>query len=419
MNKKDSFNKKYLLAILFGLLLLTSIVTGLYEKQVQSLALNLNGEDLGLVKNEKIIEDAIDRANKAIQENNPNVYYKPNFSATKTYGAYKSLLSEKDLADLIMEKSDLYTNAWIVTIDGESVAALYDRDEVLDAISSFKQSFVGESKRIIKSIDFMSNVSINFGEIDTSLLMDQNEFYEFLTSSISETKVFHYKADNLSAYKDYEDLYVKRDPKSFDVFIKDQVEEKISLPASTIFIYDETLNMGETFVEREGEDGVLLRKSENEYINNNIIKSNVLNEKLISYPTSTIVHVGDRALTLKPEFQMPTFGVITSGYGPRFDGFHRGIDIAGPFGSDIKAAAPGKVTFAGYMGSYGYVVFVEHTNGYETRYAHMLRINAYKGQSVNTGDVLGEMGSSGNSTGAHCHFEILKDGDLLDPETQL
>ena len=170
--KKENFNKKYLLAILFGLLLLISIVTGLYEKQVQSLALNLNGENLGLVKNEKIIEDAIARANKAIQKDKANVYYKPNFSATKTYGAYKNLLSEKDLADLIMEKADLYTNAWIVTIEGESVAALYDRDEVLDAISSFKQSFIGENKRIIKSIDFMSNVNINFGEISTDLLMD-------------------------------------------------------------------------------------------------------------------------------------------------------------------------------------------------------------------------------------------------------
>lgn len=409
--------KKYLIQILIATLVIVSVVAGLYEKNKNALAINLNGESLGIVKDLNTIKLAEEKANELLKSDKPLGFFKCNFKTTKTFDSVN--LDVDTLAKMILEKGTVYTNAWIVTISGKAVAALYDRDEALDSLSNFKQSFLDEKNRIIKSIDFMSNVDINYGEIDINLIKTKDELLQLMKKSIERTQISHYKKDGLTAYKDYKDLYLSRDNLSFDVFTKDELEEKIHLPASTIFKYDESLAIGETKIERQGEDGILYRKSENEYINDQIIKTTVINEKLLSYPTSTIMLVGDRALTLRPQFQMPTYGIITSGFGPRFDGFHRGIDIAGPFGSEIKASAPGEVTFAGFLGSYGYVVFVQHANGYETRYAHMLRIIANKGDRVNTGDVLGEMGSSGNSTGAHLHFEILKDGQLLNPENEL
>lgn len=414
MNMK---RKKYTIQILLLTLILLSVFAKLYEKKYEAVSINLDGKSIGTVRDETVLKKAIEIANAEVVEEYPLGFFNPKYKLVKNY-SYKTL-DANEMSKVILENDKLLTNAWVVRVSGVPVIALYDRDEALDAISNFKQSFIDNNKRIIKSMDFLSNIEINYDEIDYDLVSSKDQFLRLMKESVEKTEISHYKKEGLTLVEEYEDLYIKRDALSFDVLTKDELEEKIILPASTIFKYDDSLDVGETKIEREGEDGVLFRKTENDYINDQIVKTVVITEKLISYPTSTIMLVGDRKLALRPQFQMPSYGVITSGYGPRYDGFHRGIDIAGPLGSEIKASAPGKVTFAGYLGTYGYVVFVKHNNGYETRYAHLLRIHAKEGDDVNTGDVLGEMGSSGNSTGAHLHFEILKDGQHLDPQTQL
>jgi len=103
----------------------------------------------------------------------------------------------------------------------------------------------------------------------------------------------------------------------------------------------------------------------------------------------------------------PAPGVMTSGYGWRWGRMHKGIDIAAPIGTPIYAAAPGKVTFAGWNdGGYGNLVEIEHPDGSSTLYAHNHRIVVQEGQEVDQGDQVAEMGSTGFSTGPHLHFEI-------------
>jgi murein DD-endopeptidase MepM/ murein hydrolase activator NlpD len=103
----------------------------------------------------------------------------------------------------------------------------------------------------------------------------------------------------------------------------------------------------------------------------------------------------------------PTTGVLTSGYGRRWGRMHRGVDVAGPVGTPIMAAAPGVVERAGWnSGGYGYLVEVRHPDGSMTRYAHNSRILVRAGQEVDQGQQISEMGSTGYSTGPHLHFEI-------------
>jgi len=103
----------------------------------------------------------------------------------------------------------------------------------------------------------------------------------------------------------------------------------------------------------------------------------------------------------------PARGVLTSGFGPRWGRMHRGIDIAAPVGTPIYAAAPGVVEFAGWnSGGYGYMVDIRHPDGSMTRYAHNSRLLVNRGQEVDQGDQISEMGSTGYSTGPHLHFEI-------------
>ncbi len=95
--------------------------------------------------------------------------------------------------------------------------------------------------------------------------------------------------------------------------------------------------------------------------------------------------------------------------------FHAGVDIAAPPGTPILAVQDGVVTRSGWGGSYGYVVYLEHPNGAQTRYAHMRRVAVSRGQRVQQGDVLGEVGSTGASTGPHLHFELRFNGYAADP----
>lgn len=115
--------------------------------------------------------------------------------------------------------------------------------------------------------------------------------------------------------------------------------------------------------------------------------------------------------TITTEYIQPAKGVITSGYGWRWGRMHKGIDIAAPVGTPISASANGTVINAGWnSGGYGLLVEVRHDDGTITRYAHNSQILVSIGQAVVQGQAIALMGSTGYSTGSHCHFEIILAG---------
>jgi murein DD-endopeptidase MepM/ murein hydrolase activator NlpD len=116
----------------------------------------------------------------------------------------------------------------------------------------------------------------------------------------------------------------------------------------------------------------------------------------------------------------PLSGRLTSYYGRRNisvngNTFHAGLDIAAKTGTPVAASRPGTVTKASWGGSYGYVVYIDHGDGSQSRYAHQSQLAVRVGQYVNQGDVVGYVGSTGASTGPHLHFEIRFDGRSVDP----
>lgn len=107
---------------------------------------------------------------------------------------------------------------------------------------------------------------------------------------------------------------------------------------------------------------------------------------------------------------------VSSKYGGRSRGFHTGIDISGNYGDNIFAYKSGTVVKVQYSNkSYGNMVLIAHANGTQTRYAHMSSISVSNGQTVDCGQVIGHVGSTGNSTGNHLHFEVIINGSTVNP----
>lgn len=117
----------------------------------------------------------------------------------------------------------------------------------------------------------------------------------------------------------------------------------------------------------------------------------------------------------------PADGWTSRGYGMKYDPFtgykqfHRGVDIANNRGTAIVAAADGKIREVGTFGRLGKMVIVDHGYGFVTRYGHLSQIDVKRGQSVKRGDVIGLMGSTGYSTGPHLHYEVWRNGKVMNP----
>jgi murein DD-endopeptidase MepM/ murein hydrolase activator NlpD len=114
-------------------------------------------------------------------------------------------------------------------------------------------------------------------------------------------------------------------------------------------------------------------------------------------------------------FIWPVNGAVVSGFGMRWGRLHEGIDITAPTGTPIWAAAAGTVIHAGWLGGYGNLVVVDHGNGLATAYAHASAILVAVGQEVAQGETLALIGSTGNSSGPHLHFEVRVNGIAVDP----
>jgi len=114
-------------------------------------------------------------------------------------------------------------------------------------------------------------------------------------------------------------------------------------------------------------------------------------------------------------FIWPVNGRISSRFGPRGRGFHYGIDIIAPVGTVVRAAESGVVSYSGWMSGYGRVVIITHASGLQTVYAHNSVNLVREGQRVNKGDPIARVGSTGNATCPHLHFEMRRNGRPVDP----
>ena len=198
------------------------------------------------------------------------------------------------------------------------------------------------------------------------------------------------------------------------------------IPYEIEYVDDNTMWEGDTRIITKGQYGTADTVARVTYQGTEEIERIVESQTVTTQP---VTEVQARGTMERPSwaptgsFRWPTSGNITSKYGYRsiFGGrsFHGGIDIANSYGTDIVAADGGEVIYAGWMSGYGYLVQIDHQNGYVTYYGHNSSLEVGVGDKVYKGQHIAEMGSTGRSTGNHCHFEVRLNGERQNPMNYL
>ncbi|MBQ8254119.1 MAG: peptidoglycan DD-metalloendopeptidase family protein [Clostridia bacterium] len=202
------------------------------------------------------------------------------------------------------------------------------------------------------------------------------------------------------------------------------------IPFETITVETDTLQIGQTKIDVEGESGIAENVYQIAYVDGVEVSRTLVSSKVITEPTACVKLVGTNKLpTATPtgSFMWPVqeWFVITSEFGVNRNGldeegkYHQALDIATDRGTPIYAADGGVVTFAAEYDTYGLLIKITHESGVETRYAHLDRIDVKVGDKVYKGQQIGTMGITGRVTGPHLHFEIRINGKPVNPRTYL
>lgn len=181
----------------------------------------------------------------------------------------------------------------------------------------------------------------------------------------------------------------------------------------TVYVEDDTIYEGDSEVFVEGSDGVREEVLEITYDNGKTVSVNVIDTNIVKEAVAREVHVGTK---VRPTYIVPVTNYrFTYGVGLREDGYHKGLDLVCAAGTPIKAAASGYINHADWMGGFGKLVVIDHGDGMVTKYAHMSEIVAVEGTYVEQGDIIGYVGCTGNSECNHLHFEMHRDGSVINP----
>ncbi len=366
--------------------------------------------------------------------------------------AYEKIKCEKDsavnepddLGQILKERISFVALGYVICIDGEDVVALGSEEEARGTLSDLRDNYV---KTIVEpghatcdEVLIKEKIDIAEKEISSLLFRNRDEAGTILTRGTD--KMLSYtvqRGDSLWAiananHMSVEDLR-KANPEVQGDLIKEgenlnlvvpdpyvtlssreTVTYTKSIPYSVQVTYDSSMWPWQETVTQEGKSGQKQIVERITRENGKEVSRTRISETVISHPVPKKLIRGNKQVPAmgSGELAWPVQGTITSKYGWRWGSFHRGVDIGAPSGTEIKAADSGVVTFTGWNGGYGNLVKINHGR-IQTWYAHLSKIAVKTGDKVEKGAVIGYVGSTGNSTGPHLHFEVHVEGVAKDP----
>ena len=303
---------------------------------------------------------------------------------------------------------------------------------------------LGENEDGLKAMSFGEKVEISEAYVSKSLVTSPEEAADQITKESQKNEIYVVKSgDTLSTIANGHGLYVKDVvalnsglTESTMLHIGDEIIITVPQPELTIMTVEQSTYEEEYFAEVEyvyndnwyTTKSVVLQEQEAGYheVTALITKRNgveesreMIDEVILKEPVKKIIEIGTQT---PPTYIKPlSGGRQTSGYGKRkaptkgASTNHRAIDWATPTGTAIWASSGGTVSVAGWQSGYGYVVYINHPDGNQTRYGHLSKILVSTGQKVKQGQKIALSGNTGRSTGPHLHFELRVNGNPVNP----
>lgn len=426
---------------LTGVALLMGTVVFLFSTVFYSFGIEviIDGESLGYVVSQEDYNSMLTTVQTRVSRimGQPHSV-SPNVSFSFGIVARDKILEGETLERVLYSKIEGIEQLYAVLVDGKIVGACNTREGAEQALALLTASDDSNIKR-----EILTDVRISFDAVDASDLCTSEELATRLrryqtkqtthiikkgetARSISnaygmtraELRDLNPEMDTTKLTVGEELVVLKVSP---IVSVREfrHVTETVSIPYETKEIKDSSLYVGKKSVKTNGVAGKKQIVADVTYVDGEIADRKVISETVLSEPTTKVVLVGTKPLPKKAAtgtFRRPVgSATISSNYGYRRSGFHTGVDFALRKGSPVYASDGGTVSFSGWKGGYGYLVIINHGNGMQTYYAHNSKLLVSRGDKVGKGEQIAKVGSTGNSSGPHVHFEVRVNGKHVNP----
>ena len=356
-----------------------------------------------------------------------------------------AVVDRAELEEELTDEMGLVTQGYSLYINDELIGSTQYEGALEGLLDQLKESYISEDTL---TVDFVEDVRIAKGYVPTESIMNLGQIAEILNST-KEGEVTYtvVKGDTWSGIANSHGMTTKEllaiNP-DFDINrlqIGDELTLSNAVPYLTVMVTerqnyvediqyditytdDATMYKGDYKVLSKGVYGTADVVADVTYVNGEETERTVISSVTLTEPVTEQRAQGTKA---RPSwyptgsFRWPTSGRITSYFGYRNTGIrgastnHRGIDISVSYGTPIYAADGGVVSFSGYKGAMGYVVIIDHQNGFKTYYEHNSSLLVSAGQTVYKGQQVAKAGRSGVTSGVHCHFGIMYNGTYYNP----
>jgi murein DD-endopeptidase MepM/ murein hydrolase activator NlpD len=389
-------NKTSISVIIITLIVITNI---LYFNVYRACGykVSIGGNTITFVKSRREFTRIYNELQREVKFKYSNVIIKEDFTLDNVQVAdYDMFLSGDSLKAVMLKKFNILVDVFLMKSDDRKVAYVGSEKVGKEILNSVKVYY---SKKAV--MDNVRNIDI-----------ENKISYEPSVLKLGDLHENHEIISDLIKYNDK----AKRPLITVKVVGSTTKEHKIY--SSTIMKSSSKLKVGVNKVQKEGIDGVKEVTTETIVLNNNTVSQKLLKEEIITKVQNKEILVGNYKpiILTNANIISPSRGSISSNFGMRWGKMHQGVDIAANLGTTINAVLDGTVTFAGWQDGYGKVIQLSHSGEIQTTYAHCSFINVKKGETIKQGEKIGEVGSTGNSTGPHLHFEVRKNGEPQNPE---
>ncbi len=400
----------------------------------------IDGEPVGYMNSQSDFNEAVTFVEKRASEILERPY---SISSDVTFElgvvSREEVISKQQLQSIFFSDIEEVSMLYAITVDGQVVGASKNRETLQRMLDELL--YVGDPN--VKA-EFQQDVQITQRYVDALQLLSYDEIRAKLTSNIHDARTYTIRSGDTVDKIAQENGITREDLVALNPGIKSsnlRAGRKVTIAKAVPFLsvkairhvtYTETipfetkkvnsseLYKGKTAVSVQGKVGTRQVTADITYVDNKEVSREILESKVVREPVTQVVSVGTKArpsTAATGSLRRPVSGaIISSPYGYRRGKFHSGVDFALASGSRVSAADGGTVTHAGWKrGGWGYLVIINHGNGMETYYAHNSKVLVSVGQKVAKGEQIARVGSTGNSSGPHVHFEVHVNGRHVNP----